>query len=215
MMIVIALALLPLAAYTAYLGSLAWREAETFRAAPHVSSESVTVGTFAHMSGPASADFLNPVEFPEVKGALQYQVHREQKDDGDGWSQVAVLAGQRIEGVRLGHLHVELTAATRVLSKPIEVQRHLSETERLKIQWVKGEGEQFTAFGIFDGKKLTEGRFQRVYLIAPEDLAMIIEVMDKTGKIKSGVLAFVALITGALAVAALRAARAPQAVRPA
>lgn len=148
--LVVALGLLPLGVYTGYLGWIAYQEAATFRAAATLPSSGAVVGTFYKSDGPAEGAFLSPEHYPEVQGAVQYQVSREHHDDaGDGWTQTAVIEAERMPSLTLGHVGVQITPATRVLGHRQEVIRPLDGRERLKIEWTKG-GSRFDPHAVPD-----------------------------------------------------------------
>ncbi len=207
MILAVALGLLPLGAYTGYLAWMAYDEPRTFHEAPELPEAGATRGTFYKTTGELTAPFLSPRLYPEVQGALQYQVSRERHDDGGSdWTQIAIVEGERLTGVHVGRTAVAVTHATRIMGEPSESLRPVSADERLKITWTKGEDQQYVAYGIFDGAQLAEGRFQRVFLTTPQGERELIELMGQSAWIKALVLAVVGVISLLMAGFAVRSA---------
>lgn len=207
MMLIVSLGLIPLGLYTGYLGWLAYDEPRTFREAPALPERGGEPGAFYRTAGAAAGEFLTPPLYPEVRGALQYQVSRERKDDsGQGWTQTGIVHAERIGGIRLGTTEVGVTPATRVLGTQEEVLRPVSDAERLKITWTPGAGGSFIAYGIFDGRTLGEGRFQRVFLTTPQGERELLDSLEETGWIKALVLILVGVVALTMAGFAVRSA---------
>lgn len=207
MMLVVALAMIPLGLYTGFLGWLAFHEPEAFRTAPALPASGAVVGTFYRTEGVATGAFLTPTDYPEVKNALQYQVSKErQNDSDDGWTQIAVVAGERIAKVRIGSVPVAVTHATRVLGDHLEALRPLPGRERIKISWTPGGGESLIAYGTYTGQELGDGRYQRVFLASPEANKELLDIMEQSGWFKALVLGVVAAVSLLMAGFAVRSA---------
>jgi hypothetical protein len=204
---IVALMLVLLGCYTMFLGWLAYVEPAKFRNAPALSESAREAGAFYRTEGAADGAFLNPERYPEIQGALQYQVSREKKDDaGDGWTQTAVVEAARIEAVTLGTVPVVITHATRILAEPKEVIRPIEGAERLKLAWTPGAGRTFAAYGTFDGERLGDGRFDRVYLASLSGEKELLELMEQSAGIKALVLGFVGVVSLVMAAFAVRSA---------
>ncbi len=207
MILVVAIGLLPLGAYTGYLSWMAYDEPRTFHDAPTLPDAGAAKGTFYKTTGELTATFLSPPLYPEVQGALQYQVSRERHDDGgNDWTQIAVVQAERVTSVHVGRTGVGVTHATRIMGEPGESLRPVAPGERLKITWTKGQDQKYVAYGIFDGTQLGEGRFQRVFLTTPQGERELLELMGNSAWIKALVLAFVGLVSLAMAGFAVRSA---------
>ncbi len=207
MMLIVSLGLIPLGLYTGYLGWMAFEEPQTFRQAPLLPEAGGDAGRFYKTSGDAAGEFLAPPLYPEVAGALQYQVSRERKDDaGEGWTQTGIVQAERVSSIRLGSTAIAVTHATRILGKNEEALRPAGDNERLRITWTPAAGTRMVAYGIFDGSALGEGRFQRVFLASPAGERELLDSLEETGWIKALVLGLVGLVALVMAGFAVRSA---------
>lgn len=207
MMLIVSLGLIPLGLYTGYLGWLAYDEPRTFREAPTLPETGGVVGALYKVAGDAEGMTFSPTAYAEVRDALQYQVSREKKDaSGDGWTQVAVVEAMRNTGVSIQGRRVAVSDAARILGPTEEATRSVSDAERLRITWTgKGNGG-LVAYGIFDGKDLVDGRFQRVVLATPAGERELLDSLAETGWIKALVLGVVSLVSLLMAGFAVRSA---------
>jgi hypothetical protein len=162
--------------------------------------------------GMAEATWLSPPEMPDVTGALEFKVRKERRQADGTWKEVPHDYPQvsRIDGVKIAGVPVKIDKYSTVVMPEAVSHRKLGDGERLVIGQHVGAGQELVAYGHYSAGYggLIGGTLQRLMVVSPVKEPEVIKLLEKSGKIKAGILAGVgALILVLMAYVLRRAVR--------